>query len=42
MTLPITRYFTSYSGVRLPLNLVEDVVLGDLLGEQPLELGSPS
>ncbi len=25
---------------RLPLDLVEDVVLGDLLGEQPLELGA--
>jgi heterodisulfide reductase subunit D len=27
---------------RLPLDLVEDVVLGDLLGEQPLELGGPA
>ena len=25
---------------RLPLDLVEDVVLGDLLGEQPLPLGT--
>lgn len=39
MTLPITRYFTSYSGVRLPLNLVGELAPEDMRNRNTFYLG---